>query len=386
MRTALADDVSSLVAIPSFTGDEREALQWLSARAIELGLRAALVPHDLGALRRAPGYPGEEAPRRELLGLEVRRSDAPERPARRLALCGHVDVVSEGSAAWSHERGAVDGGYVWGRGSADMKGGVIAALHALATATPPPDLECVLLAVSSEEDGGLGAFAALERDSRWDACVIPEPTNFDVVCAQAGALTFAGVVRGRAAHAALRRAGISAIDRYIKVHLAVAAHEDALNADVEHPLMREVDLPYPVLVGRIAGGDWSSSVPDRLEFEGRLGVRVGESLAAARDAFERRLRDATGDVELEWTGGQFGTADTPADHPLAQLALRAVGDGARPIGVPYGADMRLFAERGIPTVMVGTGGLDRAHGVDERVAIADVERLTGVLRVVIEGF
>ena len=50
------------------------------------------------------------------------------------------------------------------------------------------------MAVASEEDGGLGAFAALERDAAFDACLIPEPTGFDVVCAQAGALTFEGVV------------------------------------------------------------------------------------------------------------------------------------------------------------------------------------------------
>ena len=48
--------------------------------------------------------------------------------------------------------------------------------------------------VSSEEDGGLGTFAELERDTAFDAALIPEPTGFDVVCAQAGALTFRGVV------------------------------------------------------------------------------------------------------------------------------------------------------------------------------------------------
>ena len=97
-----------------------------------------------------------------------------------------------------------------------MKGGVVAALHALAAlrrrASHP---EVVLLAVASEEDGGLGAFAALERDAAFDACLIPEPTAFEVVCAQAGALTFRVTVRGRAAHAAMRLAGRSALDRYV---------------------------------------------------------------------------------------------------------------------------------------------------------------------------
>ena len=382
----IADDVAALVRTPSPTGDEREALQWLAARAGELGLRATLVQHDLAALRAAPGHPGEEAPRRELVGLELRRPDAPARPERRLALCGHVDVVAEGNEPWTHERGAIVDGCVWGRGSADMKGAVVAALHALAAARPAPGVECVLLAVGSEEDGGLGAFAALERDANWDGCVISEPTAFDVVCAQAGALTFTGTVRGRAAHAALRLRGRSAIDRYLPLHEAIAAHERALNAGVAHPLMRALELPYPVSVGRVVAGEWSSSVPDRLVFEGRLGVRVGEPLEAARAAFEARLREVVPDLELAWTGGQFGSADTPADHPLARLALAAAGDGARPVGVSYGADMRLFADRGIPVVMLGTSGLELAHAVDERVSIAEVERLAAVLRAVIEGF
>jgi acetylornithine deacetylase len=377
----IARDLAALVRVWSPTGDERAALEWLAARARELGLVPSLVEHDLAGVRAAPGWPGEEAPRSELLTLEVRRADAPAAPERRLALCGHLDVVGLGGEAWSREQGAVDDGFVWGRGSADMKGGVVAALHALAAARPADGVEAVLLAVSSEEDGGQGAFAALERDARFDGCVISEPTAFDVVCAQAGALTFSGVVHGRAAHAAVRLEGRSAIDDYVPLHAAIADHERELNMDVAHPLMRELPLPYPVSVGRLTSGEWSSSVPDRLEFEGRLGVRVGETPAAARAAFEERLG-----MTLSWTGGQFASAETPVDSALARLALEAAGPGSRAVGVPYGADMRHFTARGIPCVMLGTSGLEVAHAVDERVSIAEVERLAAALRTVVELF
>ena len=373
----MIEDVSALVRIPSETGDERAALEWVVGRAGALGLRAQLVSHDLDRVRAAPGWPGEEVARTELLGAEVVRGDGP----RRLALCAHVDTVGVGAQPWSHPPGAVADGHVWGRGSVDMKAAVVAALHALAMAEPAPDAQVVLLAVSSEEDGGQGAFAALERDARFDACVVPEPTGFHVVCAQAGALTFSGVVRGRAAHAALRLQGESALDRYLALHGAIAEHERRLNRDVEHPLMRALELAYPVLVGRLRAGEWSSTVPERAEFEGRLAVRVGEDPAAARAAFAAALGD---DVELQWSGGQFASADTPTDAPIAQLV--AAASGGRFAGVPWGADMRLFTARGIPTVMVGTGGLERGHAVDERVAIADVERLTRVLAEVIARF
>jgi acetylornithine deacetylase len=379
---ALARDLAAAVRVPSVTGDERAVLELLAGLARDAGLEVDLHRHDLAALRAHPDHPGEEAPREELWGLDVTlRGSAPGR----LCVCAHVDVVPPGTAPWRHGpwSGAIEDGWLHGRGSVDMKAGAIAALHALWTlrAARAPTPEVVLQLVASEEDGGLGAFAALERDSAFDACVIPEPTGFVVVCAQAGALTFRGTVHGRAAHAAERLAGRSAIDRYVEVHAALAAHERALNRDVEHPLMRELRLPYPLSVGRLAAGEWASSVPDHLTFEGRLGVPVGEDPAAARAALEARVRAP--DVELEWTGGAYSPAETAPDHRWTQLVRAAVGAElgrpARVGGVPWGADMRLYAARGIPTVMVGTGGIELAHAVDERVRLGEVRALARVL-------
>ena len=389
---ALAADLAALVCIPSLTGDERPALTWLAARAEALGLGAELIEHDLAALRAHPGHPGEEAPRSELVGLSI---TLPGRGPGRLCLCGHVDVVGVGTETWRHGpwSGAIADGCVYGRGSADMKGGVIAALHALAAlraagaATPEVVLQCV----SSEEDGGLGAFAALERDAGFDACLIPEPTEFSVVCAQAGALTFRGTVRGRAAHAAARLGGRSAIDRYVPIHAALAEHEARINAQVAHPAMRSLALPYPVSVGRIEAGEWSSSVPDRLVFEGRVGVRVGEEPAAARAALEAAVRAADREeppVEIAWTGGAFASGETDPAHPwVARVRAAVVAErGAAPVaGVPYGADMRLYCARGIPTVMLGTCGLEFAHAVDERVRIDELAAVARIIAAVIAG-
>jgi acetylornithine deacetylase len=382
---ALVADTAALVRVPSVTGDERAVMERLVQLAGRLGLEATLVEHDLAALRAHPDHPGEEAPRSELVGVEVirRRPGAP-----RLALCGHLDVVGPGDEPWDAWSGRVAGGWLHGRGAADMKGAVAAALHALA-AVPDPPCEVALLAVASEEDGGLGAFAALERDAGWSACLIPEPTAFDVACAQAGALTFAGRVPGVAAHAAVRREGISAIDRYVAVHHALAAYEERVNAAVEHPLMGALDLPYPLSVGRVAGGRWSSTVPDVLEFEGRVGVPVGGDPAAVRAELDSVVRSACPTAELRWTGGQFAPGETAAGHPFAQLVLervRAEAPGAAAVGVPYGADMRLFCARGIPCVMAGTPGLELAHARDERVGVADLSRLARIIAGVIADF
>ncbi|WP_051223116.1 M20/M25/M40 family metallo-hydrolase [Conexibacter woesei] len=392
---AVGATAAELVRVPSLTGDERAALERCAELARGLGLRAELVAHDLAALRAHPDYPGEEAEgRTELYGLVVTPREAPSAGGPRLALCGHIDVVGVGTVPWQHGgpwSGAVVDGFVHGRGSADMKGGVAAALHALAAAGPS---DAVLHVVASEEDGGLGAFAMLQRDAAFDGCVIPEPTGFDVVCAQAGTVTFTGTVHGVAAHAAERLHGVSAIDRYVKVHAALAAVERAYNTDVAHPLMAVLPLPYPLVVGKIAGGEWSSSVPDRVVFEGRAPVRVGESLDTARAAIEDAVAAVAAKdgwpIDIAWTGGVFESATTPERGALAQCVLSSVtaqlGRPARAAGVPWGADMRLYAAAGVPTVMLGPRGIDVAHAVDERVALADLGVCARILADVIAGF
>jgi acetylornithine deacetylase len=389
--SAVARDLSRLVRIASITGNERAAAAALVAIAHAHGLEADVVEHDLAALRAAPGHPGEEAPRTELVGAEVVLRGA-DPAAPRLCLNGHLDVVGPGGEPWRRDpwSGDVAGGAVHGRGSVDMKGGVVAALHALAAlraAGEPLPGDVVLQAVASEEDGGLGTFAALRRDHDFAACLIPEPTELQIVCASGGALTFTGIVRGRAAHAALRLQGVSAIDRYIPIHAALHAHEAAINARPRHPLLAGNPLPYPLLVGQLRAGTWSSQVPDELRFEGRVGVPVGSSIAAARAGLQAAVAAATDEqgppVEIRWDGGQFGAGATDVDAPWVRIVQRATADelgAAAPlIGVGYASDMRLYCERGIPCVLFGPSGLRLAHAVDERVSIAELAIVARVI-------
>lgn len=388
---AIARDAARLVRVPSITGDERVAAAEVVAIAHEHGLDAELVEFDLGAMRAAAGYPGEEAPRTDLVGAIVTLPGT-DAAAPRLCVNGHVDVVRAGTEPWQRDpwSGEIADGAVHGRGAADMKGGVAAALHALAALRAAGTSlagDVVLQAVPSEEDGGLGTFATLQRDDRFAACLIPEPTELAIVCAHAGALTFTGTVRGRTAHAALRLEGVSAIDRYVPVHAALHAHERAINARPRHPLLADHALPYPLLVGQLQAGRWSSQVPEELRFEGRLGVPVGESLDAARAGLERVIEQATDDlgppVEIAWTGGQFAPGETAVDDRWVRLvrAAAAAELGAPPalVGVSYGADMRQFCQRGIPCVLFGPRGLRLAHAVDERVAIADLAALARIV-------
>jgi acetylornithine deacetylase len=385
---ALVADLQALVQVPSVTGDEAAAQARMGDLIVAAGLDAESWEIDLDALRRAEGFPGSEAERTRGVGLLGRLGEGP----RRFVLNGHIDVVAPGNGAWQRDpfSGQLANGAVHGRGALDMKGGLVAALHALrAIRRSGVELagEAVLQSVVSEEDGGLGTFDAIRRIGGADGALIPEPSRLELILAQAGALTFAGTVRGRSAHAAFRLEGDSAIDRYVEIHRRLQELERDRNRDVEHPLMRALPLPYPISVGRLEAGEWSSSVPDRLRFEGRIGVRVGEPPAEVRRIVERLVE---GQAELGWSGGQFGSADTPVEHPLAGLvrscAAEVLGVAPPSRGVPYGADMRLFTEQGIPCVMLGPGDPRGAHAVDEHVPIDELVKATRIMTLVVLRF
>jgi acetylornithine deacetylase len=271
-----------------------------------------------------------------------------------------------------------------------MKAGLVAAwwaLRALRRAQLPLDGDVLLACVVGEEDGGLGTFGLLRRGWRADACVVPEPTGLDLVPANAGALTFRLRVRGRATHAARRSEGVSALDHFWPIWRALHDLERARNAEVD-PLMRRWPLPYALSLGKVRCGDWASSVPDLLEADGRLGVALDETPAAARQALEAAVAQASQadawlrdhPVEVEWWGGQFASARLPATSDLLELVRTAhlqanPGDTKPPLvwGAPYGSDLRLLVGLGgIPTLHYGPGDAGQAHGPDESVPFAEV--------------
>ncbi|HEY6058585.1 MAG TPA: ArgE/DapE family deacylase [Candidatus Limnocylindrales bacterium] len=393
------EELADLVAIPSLGGAEDEIADHLARRLAIDGLDVRRIAGDLPAISADPAFPGTEVERSTLPIVAAHLTGA--RPGPRLMLLGHVDVVPPGNrGAWASEpfRPVLHDGTIVGRGACDMKGGLVAmlaALRALAVATRDGrDMagEAVAVCVPAEEDGGAGAFAAVRAGYTADAAIIPEPTRLDIVTVHAGAITFRLSVPGRAAHASTRLEGVSAIDKLGVLMRSLEADEAARCAAETRPEMRALGLPYPTIIGTVRGGDWASTVPDRVVAEGRYGVRVGQAwseaeaelrlVVTAANAADPFLRDHPATVEV--FGGRFDPAEVPPDHPLptglADLAARVLGHRPALVGAPYGADMRILVNEGrTPTVMFGPGDVRKAHSANEWVAIPDVVACSRVL-------
>ena len=393
----IESDLRQLIRFPSITGSEEAIQDEMERLCEEIGLQTKRIVTDPVAFAEDPDFPGSEMPRTSLPVVTGRLGRAGR---RRILLVGHVDVVPPGDpATWSVDpwAAAVRDGRMYGRGACDMKGGVVAilaAVRALVASGAPKALDGELLVVSvpSEEDGGQGMLAAIRAGCTGDAAIITEPTELEVVIAHAGAITFRLVVPGRAAHASKRREGVSALDNLYVLIRALEADETARNAAETDPLMTVLELPYATMIGKIEGGEWASTVLDRVVVEGRYGVKLGQTwrdaeadlracieAASAADPF---LRDHP--VEVELTGGKFSSARIPADHPLpvslADAAEATLGRRPALIGEPYGADMRLLVNEGAtPTVIFGPGDVRIAHSADEFVSLADVADCARVL-------
>lgn len=394
MRSPLETTLSQLVSIPSITGDEGEIRDHLAQRLDDLGLEVDAFDADLDAIRSDPAYPGSEMERTRLpvvIGHLNRQA-----PGRKVLLNGHMDVVPAGDVStWSSDPfdPVVEDGVMFGRGTCDMKGGVAAILGTLDRLVDAEHDGPVTVAfVPSEEDGGAGTLAAIRQGLEADVAVIPEPTDLEIVTAHGGAITFSLKVPGRAAHAATRTEGISALDMLYPVLDALRADEAQRNADPADPRMAELGLPYPTIVGEISGGSWASTVMDELVVNGRYGVRLGQSCDDAAADLRACVEALWGSheflskhpLDLSIYGARFGSCAIAPNHPLATALATAfeetTGAATAFKGMPAATDMRLLVEEGgIPTVVFGPGELRHAHSADERVALADVDVCAQVL-------
>ncbi len=403
MRPEWVALLQTLVRTPSQTGAEGAVQAVVAARMRDLGLETDvweprvedLAPYA-GSFTEVESFAG----RPNVVGVRRGVGDG-----RSLILNGHIDTVEIGDPThWRHDvlGGAVVDGRLFGRGSCDMKAGVVTnlfALVALERAGYAPHGDVIVESVISEEDGGAGALAAILRGYTADAAVITEPTRRAIVAAHGGSLMFRLHVAGRSAHACVRDEGVSAVEAFARLHAGLLAFEARRNREIDHPLYRPIANKIPINIGTVRAGSWPSSVPEWLVAEGRAGLVPGETLPMFQERFQAEIgRIAGADSWLrdhppvvEWLTGQFAPSEVSVESPLvrALAAAHAAINGAPPAieAATYGADMRHFVNTGeIPCVMYGAGDVRLAHAPDESIAIDEVERAIEAIALLIANW
>lgn len=294
-----------------------------------------------------------------------------------LIVNGHLDVVPVDRTGWGCDpfAGRLAGDRLYGRGTADMKGGIAAAveaLHALRRAGREPSCDLAFHLVADEERGGaLGTKAMVDAGLvRGDACLVPEPTGLAVCVAERGLMVATVTVLGRPAHGSEPRRGVSAVELGAKVVLALHAADFAGGA---HPL-----LGTPTCnVGVIEGGSGHNTVAERCTLTVDRRLLPGTTQAEAEAGLRARI-DAIGDLDLRYdlevdVYGEASELD-PSHEFVGQVQaamVDALGREAPVIGMGFTTDARFVRNQaGIPAVVCGPGEVSQAHVHDEWVAVS----------------
>ncbi len=278
---------------------------------------------------------------------------------KRVVIAGHIDTVPINNNLPVIE----NDGYLIGRGTVDMKGGVAVALKLAAELTAPP-VDLTWIWYDNEEVAshlnGLGRLAANRPDLlAGDFAILGEPTSATVEGGCNGTARIDVKLHGVRAHSARAWVGHNAIHDAAPVLAILAAYVPA-EIEVDGLVYRE-GLNAVGISGGVAG----NVIPDEAVVS--INFRFAPSRSEA-DAIAH-LHEVFAGYDIEVTDLAAG-ARPGLDAPLALDFLAAVGGVAHP---KYGwTDVARFSALGIPAVNYGPGDPLKAHADDERVAIAEI--------------
>jgi succinyl-diaminopimelate desuccinylase len=370
----------ALIRCPSVTPEDGGALGVLEK---------AIAPLGFHCWRQAFQAPGTQ--KVENLYARWGEGDGPC-----FAFAGHTDVVPVGdAAAWTREpfAGEIREGYLCGRGAADMKAAIAcfaaAAERFLARRGPDFPGRIALIITGDEEGPAVNGTKPLlawmrERGERLDACLVGEPTNPEALgdmikIGRRGSMTGRLAVHGVQGHSAYPHLADNPVHRIVRMLDAIT--RDPLDAGTAH------FQPSTLQVVSIDVGNPASNVIP----------------AAARALFNIRFNDAHTSTGLtRWLGERFDAAGGRYDldiqvsgesfltppGPFSDLMASAVEQvtGRRPeFSTTGGTSDARFIRAYCPVAEFGMVG-QTMHKVNERVALADIERLTNIYERILDGF
>ncbi|HKZ08648.1 MAG TPA: M20 family metallopeptidase [Methylomirabilota bacterium] len=370
-----------LVRIPSvYRPDDPDATEAGVAAHVEAWLRGEGFAVEIQDV--APGRPN------------VIGTLGEKRPGQRsLLLEGHTDVVTEGDPKeWSRPPFGADlvGGRIYGRGTADMKGGLAAAMVAAAAfrrAGVEPPGKLVVGALVDEEDRMLGArhlvTTAVGREL--DAAIICEPEENELCLVQRGVVWARVRVRGKMAHGAMPEAGLNPVTALGAVLREVPGLERRIRRRCERsPYLRPPTVTPTIIQAppKGVGVPQSNVIPafGEMTLDVRVTPGIGaEELHAELETLCRAGERAVPGLKVEWEPVNAFRLATKVDkgEPLVQAMIAGVravtGRAPRYGGVPGSTDGTILRmELGLPIVTCGPGNRLIPHQVDEYVEVEEL--------------
>ncbi|BBY82470.1 succinyl-diaminopimelate desuccinylase [Mycolicibacterium pulveris] len=287
----------------------------------------------------------------------------------RVLLAGHTDTVPIAGNLPSR----LEGPYLYGCGTSDMKSGDAVFLHLAATVAAPRHDITLVMYDCEEIEASANGLGRIERElPDWlaaDVAILGEPSGGYIEAGCQGTLRVIVTASGTRAHSARSWLGDNAIHKLGDV-LARLKDYQARSVDIDGCVYRE-GLSAVGIDGGIAG----NVIPDAAS------VTINFRFAPDRtpDQALRHVHEVLDglDVRIELTDSAPGAL--PGLTKPAAAALAAAAGGR--VRAKYGwTDVARFAALGIPAVNYGPGDPNLAHRADERVETAAITAATDTLR------
>jgi succinyl-diaminopimelate desuccinylase len=327
-----------------------------------------------------------------------------------LLLCGHVDVVPAMADGWGHPpfSGEIEGGFLYGRGSTDMKGGCAALLSSyqkLVDAGKEPDAD--FLFVCDEETSGTHGIRCILSKDLLRPCdvIIAEPSpELNPNIGEKGLCRINLHFRGEPGHGSLYPTrGVSAVmeayqtlEYLRKVHRheyhvtgqldAIIEKSSAVLRDIlaideaKHVLRRVMFNP-----GRIEGGEKANIVAQHCDLQLDIRVPWGCSIPDLIEDIARHSPCATVE-QVSISDPSMTSPDCRLVKVISEEILHVYGLPAQPIVQWAASDARYLRKEGFRVVEYGPGEITSLHAVNERVAIETLKKATAVFEGVISNF
>jgi succinyl-diaminopimelate desuccinylase len=302
-----------------------------------------------------------------------------------LLLSGHLDVVPAGEISkWDTPpfEPKVRDGRLYGRGAADMKGGVAAMVKALESVREVKLKRDVIFVATAGEEIGFDGLKALIRDDIIKYCdaeygVVGEPTNLLVVRGHKGVCLFKVTFRGRSAHASRPELGVNAIENAARFILGVSKLRERFKENSDPDLGSSV-----ISTTLIKGGVKENMVPEMCQIIidcRRIPAHSSQDVRRELELIAEEARSSQGIlnvvIEQVFDGDPL---NTPQNHPLVRLAERVVGQASTV--APYGTEAPLYQGLGIPTIVLGPGSVEQAHITNEYVDIEQLRQAVAIYK------
>lgn len=413
--------LAELVRIPSLTGEEGKAQARVIAHLEELGAEMHVAEPDVAELFRAfpenaqypthwqhdlilpyDGLPSYEALQESGLENVLNYKARPNAVGifrgtgggRSLILNGHIDTVTiEPSGEWTRDPFGAEivDGLMYGRGTSDMKGGLVAALLAityLRRSGAPLRGDVIFQSVVNEEHAGNGTLDLVRLGFTADAAIVLEPTHNHVSVSHPGGLYWQVDIPGRSRSPGARwdqgeQVGVSAIEKLPAVISSLVELERRYNSATGDDPAEEGRAPFSLVIGKVAGGHYETVTAGDVSLRGSAYfapgagdvVQIMEGFRAAIDeanASDPFLKENPARIAfLHHDDSARQSPQIPiAVHMRNTLQERGASGAIQP--GPFCCDMRhLVNQGGIPSIIFGPGTIAQAHKPDEHIDLGE---------------